>query len=241
MAVAPDLHRRHPPGAARRADQVVDDVLPGQCPQRVRREHHGPCAPARWHRHAAGPDVRLLARPRRVSFRTGYRLGGAIVGGTPSRAGPGGRDLCRIDDAVQRRRPRRAAGRRAAAHWYYITRYPLGLDATVSDSQTMRFRNDTGPPVLIRASIPGRRHSRSRSVPTADRDWSKPRVTNVVRGYDTSATPRPCAPGARRIEYPVDGKDVSTRGRCATLRARHPRDTFVSHYHRMVGVTLVGR
>ena len=35
-------------------------------------------------------------------------------------------------------------------HWYYITRYPLGLDATVSDSQTMRFRNDTPNIILIR-------------------------------------------------------------------------------------------
>ena len=36
-------------------------------------------------------------------------------------------------------------------HWYYITRYPLGLDATVSDSQTMRFRNDTKHPVMIKS------------------------------------------------------------------------------------------
>ena len=40
-------------------------------------------------------------------------------------------------------------------HYYYIDRYPLGLDATVFDqrfgrSQTMSWTNDTDYPVLIR-------------------------------------------------------------------------------------------
>ena len=44
-----------------------------------------------------------------------------------------------------------------------------------------------------------------------------------------------------RIEWPVDGKDVSvTRTvRNGDGRVIH-RDMFVSHYHRMVGITLVG-
>ena len=124
-------------------------------------------------------------------------------------------------------------------------RYPLGLDAIVSDSQTMRFRNDTAHPILITSvaragvvrfdpwSVPN-----GRSV-----TWTKPRVTNVVQGYDTVKMTSTLPRGRReRIEWPVDGKDVSiTRTvRDATGAVIH-RDTFVSHYHRMVGIPLVGR
>ena len=79
-----------------------------------------------------------------VSFRAGYRLGGAIVGGhsVEGKALAGG--ICATSTTLFN-----AAARGGleiltrSPHWYYITRYPLGLDATVSQSQTMRFRNDT--------------------------------------------------------------------------------------------------
>jgi vancomycin resistance protein YoaR len=180
-----------------------------------------------------------------VSFRTGYRLGGAIVGGhtVEGRALAGG--ICAASTTLFN-----AAARGGleivtrSPHWYYIPRYPLGLDATVSGSQSMRFRNDTKFPVLIKAvASPGLVRFEIWSVPNGRTvAWSRPSVSNVVRGYETvkytSSLPR----GKRqRIEWPVDGKDVSvTRTvRDAVGRVVH-RDTFVSHYHRMVGVTLVG-
>ena len=130
-------------------------------------------------------------------------------------------------------------------HWYYITRYPLGLDATVSESQTMRFRNDTAHPILITSvARPGVVKFDLWSVPNGRTvTWTKPRVTNVVKGYDTVQMTSTLPHGQReRIEWPVDGKDVSiTRTvRNASGTVIH-RDTFVSHYHRMVGITLVGR
>jgi vancomycin resistance protein YoaR len=181
-----------------------------------------------------------------VSFRTGYRLGGAIVGGhtVEGRALAGG--ICAASTTLFN-----AAARGGldivtrSPHWYYITRYPLGLDATVSDSQTMRFRNDTKFPVLIRGKAsPGVVTFEIWSVPNGRTvSWTKPRVWNVVRGYDTVRSTSTLPAGARkRIEWPVDGKSVSvTRTVRSESGAVIHRDTFVSHYHRMVGVTLIGR
>ena len=181
-----------------------------------------------------------------VSFRTGYRLGGAIVGGhsVEGKALAGG--ICAASTTLFN-----AAARGGleilsrSPHWYYITRYPLGLDATVSQSQTMRFRNDTKYPVLIKSfASPGTVRFEIWSVPNGRSvTWSRPSVSNVVRGYDsvqkTSTLPRGTS---ERIEWPVDGKDVSiTRTvRAGDGRIVH-RDVFVSHYHRMVGITLVGQ
>ena len=181
-----------------------------------------------------------------VSFRAGYRLGGAIVGGhsVEGKALAGG--ICATSTTLFN-----AAARGGleiltrSPHWYYITRYPLGLDATVSQSQTMRFRNDTQHPILIKAyASPGTVRFEIWSVPNGRSvSWSRPSVSNVVRGYDSVQTTSTLPRGKReRIEWPVDGKDVSvTRTvRNADGRVVH-RDVFVSHYHRMVGVTLVGQ
>jgi vancomycin resistance protein YoaR len=181
-----------------------------------------------------------------VSFRTGYRLGGAIVGGhsVEGRALAGG--ICAASTTLFNAAAR--GGLQIVArqpHWYYITRYPLGLDATVSDSQTMRFRNDSAHPVMIRSQASaGVVRFEIWSVPNGrTTTWSTPVVTNVVRGYDTTQSTSSLRPGEqKRIEYPVDGKDVSvTRTvRDAGGRVVH-RDTFISHYHRMVGILLIGR
>jgi vancomycin resistance protein YoaR len=181
-----------------------------------------------------------------VSFRTGYRLGGAIVGGhsVEGKALAGG--ICAASTTLFN-----AAARGGldivsrSPHWYYITRYPLGLDATVSGSQSMRFRNDTSHPILIKTlASPGVVTFQIWSLPNGRSvTWSKPRVANVVRGYDTVQYTSSLRPGERkRIEWPVDGKDVwvTRTVRDANGRVIH-RETFVSHYHRMVGITLVGR
>ena len=109
----------------------------------------------------------------------------------------------------------------------------------------MRFRNDTAYPILIRGfASPGTVRYEIWSVPNGRTvTWSRPAIWNVVRGYD-SVRPTTTLPRGRaeRIEWPVDGMDVSiTR----TVRETNGHvvhvDTFVSHYHRMVGITLVGR
>jgi vancomycin resistance protein YoaR len=181
-----------------------------------------------------------------VSFRTGYRLGGAIVGGhsVEGKALAGG--ICAASTTLFN-----AAARGGleiltrSPHWYYITRYPLGLDATVSQSQTMRFRNDTSHPILIKTyASPGIVRFEIWSVPNGRTvSWSRPAVSNVVRGSDSVQNTSTLPSGERkRIEWPVDGKDVSvTRTvRDGDGRVVH-RDVFVSHYHRMIGIMLVGQ
>ena len=180
-----------------------------------------------------------------VSFRTGYRLGAAIVGGrtVQGRALAGG--ICSVSTTLFNAAAR--AGLQIVTrspHWYYIDRYPLGLDATVSGSQSMRFRNDTKHPILIKAfASPGTVRFEIWSVPNGRTvSWSRPSVSNVVRGYDTEQKTSSLARGKReRIEWPVDGKDVSVvrTVRNAAGAVIH-RNVFVSRYHRMVGVTLVG-
>jgi vancomycin resistance protein YoaR len=108
----------------------------------------------------------------------------------------------------------------------------------------MRFRNDTKHPVLIKAyASPGMVRFEIWSVPNGRTvSWSRPSVSNVVQGYDSERKTSALKRGEReRIEWPVDGKDVSvTRTVRNAAGAVIHRDVFVSHYHRMVGVTLVG-
>ena len=181
-----------------------------------------------------------------VSFRTGYRLGGAIVGGhsVEGKALAGG--ICAASTTlfnaalrggfeILTRQP----------HWYYITRYPLGLDATVSGSQTMRFRNDTPNPILIRGfASPGVVRFEIWSVPNG-RTVSLSRPLGLERRpglrLDASRRRRSRRGTSERTEWPVDGKDVvvTRTVRDATGRVIH-RETYVSHYHRMIGINRIG-
>ena len=83
--------------------------------------------------------------------------GGAIIDGrsTARRVAIGG-GICSTSTTHLQRRAARRARRWASAlnHFYYIHRYPDGLDATVSIiddwTQDMTFRNDTDNPIVIR-------------------------------------------------------------------------------------------
>jgi vancomycin resistance protein YoaR len=180
-----------------------------------------------------------------VSLRTGYRLGGAIVGGhsVEGKALAGG--ICAASTTLFNAALRggfEILSRQP--HWYYITRYPLGLDATVSGSQSMRFRNDTPYPILIRGfASPGFVRYEIWSVPNGRTvSLSRPQVTNVVPGSDSTVLAPDLPMGtSERTEWPVDGKDVVVT---RTVRDANGRiihfDTFVSHYHMMIGIKRIG-
>ena len=180
-----------------------------------------------------------------VSLRTGYKLGGAIVGGhsVEGKALAGG--ICAASTTLFNAALRggfEILSRQP--HWYYITRYPLGLDATVSGSQTMRFRNDTRYPIVIRGfASPGFVRYEIWSVPNGRSvSLSRPQVTNVVAGSDSTVKTTTLRTGQTlRTEWPVDGKDVivTRTVRDASGRLIH-QDTFVSHYHRMIGILQIG-
>ena len=180
-----------------------------------------------------------------VNFATGYKLGGAIVGGhsVEGKAMAGG--ICSASTTLFNAALRggfEILSRQP--HWYYITRYPIGLDATVSETQTMRFRNDTKYPILIRGfGSPGYVRFEIWSVPNGRTvSFSRPQVTNVVPGYDTEVKTTDLPKGtSEQTEWPVDGKDVVVTRTVTDGNGRviH-RETYVSHYHRMVGINRIG-
>ncbi|HEY6013056.1 MAG TPA: VanW family protein, partial [Candidatus Limnocylindrales bacterium] len=189
-----------------------------------------------------------------VTREKGYTDGGAIINGKtePQGALAGGICSCSttLFNAALRGGYQMDARRN---HFYYIDRYPLGLDATVFISasgavQTMSWTNDTDYPVLIRGykirngtrgyvkfelySVPN-----GRTVVISD-----PVVKNVKPATDTTQLTNTLAPGVRkRVEYPVDGKQV---WRTVTVYdasgAIIHQTTYYSNYSRITGLTLIG-
>ena len=108
----------------------------------------------------------------------------------------------------------------------------------------MRFTNDTKYPILIRGfASPGVVRFEIWSVPNGRTvTLSRPQVTNVVKGYDTTVQTATLKRGqSNRTEWPVDGKDVvvTRTVRDANGNVIH-QETYVSHYHRMVGINQIG-
>jgi vancomycin resistance protein YoaR len=190
-----------------------------------------------------------------VSRAKGYGLGGAIINGKtePQGALAGGICSCSttLFNAVLRAGFDMGARRN---HYYYIDRYPLGLDATVfkSDSgstQTVSWTNDTEYPVLIRgykirSGGTGYVRFDIYTVPNGRKvTIGAPVVRNVRRASDTIQYTSSLPTGtSKRIEFPVDGKQV---WRTVTVRDKSGKvihkTTYYSNYARITGVTLVGR
>ena len=189
-----------------------------------------------------------------VTRAKGYGLGGAIINGKTEPQGALGGGICSssttLFNAVLR------AGFEMGArsnHYYYIDRYPLGLDATVAISgssvTTMSWTNDTDYPVLIRgyksrSGNTGYVRYELYSVPNGRKvTIGAPVVKNIRPASDTTQYTSTLAPGvSKRIEFPVDGKQV---WRSVTVRDSKGtvihRTTYYSNYARITGVLLVGK
>ena len=190
-----------------------------------------------------------------VTRAHGYRAGGAIINGRTEPQGALAGGICSTSTTLFNAALR--AGYEMGArrnHYYYIDRYPIGLDATVFKSgsgsvQTMSFTNDTKYPILIRGyrirdGSSGYVRFELWSVPPRRKvSFSRPIVRNVRPASDTIQYTSSLKPGvAQRIEYPVDGKQVwVTR----TVRDRKGKvlhkETYYSNYARITGITLVGK
>jgi vancomycin resistance protein YoaR len=190
-----------------------------------------------------------------VTRAKGYKSGGAIINGRTEPQGALAGGICSCSTTLFNAALR--AGYEMGArrnHYYYIDRYPLGLDATVfisasGSKQTVSFTNDTDYPILIRGygfrdGGTGYVRFEMYSVPTGrDVDIHLGRKQNLRIATDTIQYTSSLAPGVReRIEYPVDGFQVtSTR----VVRDRNGnvihRDSYYSNYARITGITLVGR
>jgi vancomycin resistance protein YoaR len=189
-----------------------------------------------------------------VSRAKGYRQGGAIINGRTEPQGALAGGICSCSTTLFNAAMRAGYDMEARRnHYYYIDRYPLGLDATVfisasGSKQTMSFVNDTNYPILIRGY--GYRNGSAGyvkfeiySVPNGRKVViGKPTVKNVRYATDTIQYTSSLPAGhTKRIEYPVDGKDV---WRTVSVYQRGKlinRVTYYSHYARITGITLVGR
>jgi vancomycin resistance protein YoaR len=185
-----------------------------------------------------------------VTFSRGFGMGGFIESGRTNPTGAIGGGICSASTTMFNAAVR--AGYQILErdnHAYYINRYPLGLDATVSKfrgriSQNMRFRNDTPNALFIRG-ISGGTWVRFEiySKPTGRTvTFSSPSVSNVRKAIDTSVKTTELKRGqTERTETPTDGKDVvvTRTVRDASGRVIHS-DRWSSHYVRVDGILRIG-
>ena len=189
-----------------------------------------------------------------VTRERGYRDGGAIINGRTEPQGALAGGICSTSTTLFNAALR--AGYEMGArrnHYYYIDRYPLGLDATVfksgSSTQTMSFVNDTRYPILIRAykirdGGAGYVKFALYSVSSGRKvSFSRPIVRNVRPATDTIQYTNSLPKGsAVRDEYPADGKQVwVTRTVKNKAGKTIHKETYYSNYARITGVTLIGR
>jgi vancomycin resistance protein YoaR len=190
-----------------------------------------------------------------VTRERGYRDGGAIINGRTEPQGALAGGICSCSTTLFNAALR--AGFEMGArrnHYYYIDRYPLGLDATVFISasgsvQTMSWTNDTDYPVLIRGykikqGTKGYVKFELYSVPSGRNVViGAPVVKNVRPASDSTQPTNTLAAGKRkRIEYPVDGKQVWRTVTVYNADGTILRQkTYYSNYARITGIVLVGQ
>lgn len=184
-----------------------------------------------------------------ISTARGYGQGGAIIGGksVPTGALAGG--ICSTSTTIFNTALRAGLqmGERRN-HYYYISRYPMGLDATVFQTDgytlTMTFQNDTPDPIVIR-SYTGSGFVRFDlwGVPTGRSvTLTRPIVSNVRAARDLVEVSASMKPGTSvRLELPHNGMNVSvTRYVRAADGTLIHTDTFLSNYSPVNGRTIVG-
>jgi vancomycin resistance protein YoaR len=188
-----------------------------------------------------------------VTTARGFGPGGYIAGDHTDPTGALGGGMCSSSTTLFNAALR--AGLKMGSrvnHQYYIYRYPLGLDATVSKSssgtRTMTFTNDTKHPIVIRTyryTSGGRGWVRYEiwGIPDGRTVSIGAPVVNNVRQATTRIVYVTTLPhGVRnQTEYPADGMDVSVS---RVVRDSHGRiihqETYYSHYQLWDGIIQVG-
>ena len=183
----------------------------------------------------------------------GFTLGGVIKDGKSDHTGAMGGGICSASTTMFNAAAR--AGLKIDerhAHYYYIYRYPVGLDATVysSGGQTwdLKWTNDTANPIVIR----GWTTRGSKSTITIQL-WSMPldrKVTfspeykaSIVKASDRTVYVSNLKPGQQnRAEYPTMGFYTSrTRTVTDSTGKVIHLDTWSSHYSKVDGLLQIGR
>ncbi len=184
-----------------------------------------------------------------ITEERGFAYGGAIINGRSTQGVAIGGGICSTSTTIFNAALR--AGLEMGIrlnHFYYIDRYPDGLDATVSImdgwTQDMTFRNDTENPIVVRGyGGAGFVTFEIWSMPTGRSVViSNPVTSNHRRASDSTIVDANMAPGtSKRVEYPHDGHDV-WRSRFvydAAGNLIHQNDYF-SSYATVTGILLVG-
>ena len=181
-------------------------------------------------------------------------MGGFIAGDHTDPTGALGGGMCSSSTTLFNAAMRAGLAMGARSnHKYYISRYPLGLDATVSVTgggrQTMSFRNDTRGIIFIRGS-----RIRSGGVGWVRSEiWGIPvgrtvrlsgaSVSNVTRATTRTVLVDTLPKGVKeQVEYPSDGMTVAVSRVVKDKRGRvlH-RNTWTSNYVLWNGIIHVGR
>ena len=180
-----------------------------------------------------------------------YTAGAAIVHGHTVEDGVLGGGMCSCSTTLFNAAMRSGLDIHARRnHTYYISRYPVGLDATVwiaseRSKQTMSFVNDLQYPVLIKGiNRPGEVTFELYGVPDGRTvELSDPVIENAQTAQEFYQYTDALGPGVKnRIEFQVDGFDstVVRTVRDASGNVIH-HDTFQSHYKTITGLVEVGR
>lgn len=184
-----------------------------------------------------------------VTVERGFMYGGVIINGRSVAGGAIGGGICSTSTTIFNAAMRAGLeiGDRMN-HYYYIDRYPDGLDATVymDDSyvQDFTFRNDTDNPIVIRGfGGNGFVTFQIWTVPTGRSVALSEAITgNYRNAVDTTVVDASLAPGtSKRLEYPHNGHDV-TRYRTvydANGNVLH-EDAWFSAYKVVNGIVAVG-
>jgi vancomycin resistance protein YoaR len=185
-----------------------------------------------------------------VTTAEGYTSGGAIINGKSEPTGALAGGICSTSTTLFNAALR--AGLQMGArtnHYYYISRYPVGLDATVfadgSAVTTMSWTNDTDYPVIIRSFTSyGVVRFDLYSFPTGRSvTLTRPIITNRVAAHDVIEYTTALKPGVeQRVEGVYNGFDASvTRYVRAADGTLIHEDTYFSHYHPVNGLLLIGK
>ena len=184
-----------------------------------------------------------------VTVERGFQYGGVIIGGRSVAGGAIGGGICSTSTTIFNAALRAGLEMGVRAnHYYYIDRYPDGLDATVymDDNfvQDMTFTNDTENVIVIRGfGGNGFVTFQLWSIPTGRSVViTNPVTSNHRVAVDTTVTDPNMAPGSsRRVEYPHNGHDVSrTRYVYDANGTLIHQNTYFSSYRTVNGIVAVG-
>ena len=202
---------------------------------------------------APGEHFSFLKAMGSIDEAHGFKMGGMIASGKSSHLGAIGGGICSASttlfNAVMR------AGLQIDerhAHFFYIDRYPVGLDATVfvSGTQTfdLKWTNDTPNPIVIRAyTTPGVRSTIVIQLWSEPLDrkvsLSAPYKANLIPASKSTQLTTKLAPGIWGWqELPRDGFQTE-RTRIVTDskgKVLH-KDVWISKYIKVDGLKLIGK